>query len=291
MGLSSAASCRLCRNETTLVQSHLVPAFVARWIKATSATGLFRGFEDPNQRRQDFPTLPFLCTECEQRFSTAEKRFAELIFVPFHGGRTRFFYEDWLLYFAVSLAWRCLAASKREGLQDHPHHAAPVDLACDAWADFLLGRSDRVGPYRFNLFFTPFGPRSDARLPDGLNWYLREADMTPVYSNTRAAVYAKLPCMFFWASIVPPDPGGWRGTRIAAHGTIRAKNQIMKDGAVAEFLMNRADAIFKKINDLSPTQKRRIEDTVRRDPDRVLSSHSFEAWLHDESLRHENRLK
>ncbi len=115
--------------------------------------------------------------------------------------------------------------------------------------------------------------------------------MTPVYSRTSAAVYAKLPCMFFWTSIVPPDPGGWIGTRIAAHGIIRAKNQIMKDGAVGEFLMNRADTIFKKINDLSPTQRRRIEDAVLRNPDRAVNSQSFEVWLHDERLRQENRLK
>jgi len=185
-----------------------MPAFVARWIKETSATGFLRSFDVPNQRKQDFPTFPLLCPDCEQHFSAAEKKFAELIFVPFHEGRTRFSYEHWLLYFAVSLAWRCLVGSKREGLQDHPQHAAPVDLARDTWADFLLGRTDRLGPYRFNLFFTPLGGSSNARVPDGFNWYLREADMTPVYSRTSAAVYAKLPCMFFWASIVPPDPGG-----------------------------------------------------------------------------------
>ena len=291
MGVSSTAACRLCGNGTAIVGSHVMPAFVARWIKQTSATGFLRSFEAPNQRKQDFPTVPLLCPDCEQRFSASEKKFAELIFVPFHEGRTRFSYEDWLLYFAVSLAWRCLTASKREGLQDHPQHAAPVDLACDTWADFLLRRSDGVGPYRFNLFFTPFGGRSDARVPDGFNWYLREADMTPVYSKTRAAAYAKLPHMFFWTSIVPPDPGGWRGTRIAAHGTIRAKNQIMKDGVVGEFLMNRADVVFKRISDLSPMQKRRIEDAVRRNPDRAVSSQSFEAWLHDERLRQENRFK
>jgi hypothetical protein len=241
---------------------------------------------------QDFPTVPLLCQDCEQRFSASEKKFAELIFVPFHEGRIRFSYEEWLLYFAVSLAWRCLTTSKRVGLQDHPQHAAPVDLACETWADFLLGRTNLVGPYRFNLFFTPGGGRSTARLPDGLNWYLLGgADMTPVYSKTLAAAYAKLPGMFFWTSIVPHDPGGWKGTRIAKHGTIRAKDQMMKEAAVGGFLMDRVDVVYKRISDLSATQKRRIEDAARRDPERTANSRSFEAWLHDERLRRENKFK
>src|SRR6266851_9905170 len=100
----SAAACRLCGTETALIQSHAIPAFASRWLKQTSATGFLRGFHVPNQRMQDFPTLRLLCRECEQRFSASEKQFAEFVFVPFHEGRTRFQYEDWLLYFAVSLA-------------------------------------------------------------------------------------------------------------------------------------------------------------------------------------------
>jgi hypothetical protein len=286
------SACRLCLSQTSLVESHIIPAFVARWIKATSATGFLRGFNAPNQRMQDFPTVRLLCQDCEQRFSVSEKKFAESIFVPFHEGRTRFAYEDWLMHFAASLAWRCLVTSKREGLRDHPQHEAPVELACDTWADFLLGRTDRVGPYRFNLFFTSGGGTSDARVPDGMNWYfLRGADMTPVYSKTLAAAYAKLPGMFFWTSIVPPDPGGWSGTRIAKHGTIRGKGQLMKEAAAGGFLMSRIDAIYNRIGELSPKQTRRIEDAALRDPERTANSRSFEAWLHDEHLRQANKFK
>jgi hypothetical protein len=291
MSSSKVGRCKLCQREGSLLDSHLIPAFVSRWVKQTSATGFMRGFEEPNVRKQDFPTLPLLCSDCEQRFSSSEKKFAEAIFFPCHEGRTRFAYEEWLLYFAASLGWRCLVASNREGLQDHPQHVAPVDAARDIWADFLLGRREGVGPYRFNLFFTPVGGWSTAKVPDGLNWYFRNADMTPVFSRTRAATYAKLPGMFFWTSIVPPDPGGWKRTRITRRGTIRSKQQIISDGAVGEFLMHRADTIFKKINDLSPTQKQRIEDAVRRNPDRAATSGSFEAWLQDERIRIENRFK
>ena len=63
------SECGLCGNLAELRDSHIVPAFVARWIKDTSATGFLRGFHQPNRRVQDFPTKRLLCEGCEQRFS------------------------------------------------------------------------------------------------------------------------------------------------------------------------------------------------------------------------------
>jgi len=233
-----------------------------------------------------------LCHDCEQRFSPSEKKFAELIFVPFHDGRSRFLYEEWLLYFAVSLAWRFLATSNNEGLQDHPRHVEPVDQARQAWAEFLLGRTDSVGPHRFNLFFTPLGGSSESRVADGLAWYfLRGADMTTVYSEARAATYVKLPGMLFWTSIVPPDPGGWSGTRISKRGTLRQRAQTLGERWAGQFLMERADRVYKRISNLSTQQNQRIADSIRRDPARAAQSRSFQAWLDDERLRQENSSK
>jgi len=186
-----------------------------------------------------------------------------------------------------------LETSTGEGLKDHPQHVDPISRARAAFASFLLGNRGEIRPYRFNLLFAPGGGSSEARLPEGLNWYLvRGADMTAVYSKSLAAAYVKLPGMLFWTSIVPPDPGGWKGTRIAKHGTIRSnKNQIVKDADVGTFLMGRADTIYKKISDLSPEQKRRIEDTTSRDSRRAVESQSFETFLQDERLRRDNRFK
>jgi hypothetical protein len=145
-----------------------------------------------------------------------------------------FWYEEWLLYFAVSLAWRCLATSNGDGLRDHPHHAEAIDRATNSWKSYLLGCTNKVGSYRLNLFFTPLGGHSESRIPDGLAWYsARGVDMTSVYSNDIAATYVKLPGMFFWTSIVPPDPGGWRRTRIAKRGTIHNSKQEMRDAAAS----------------------------------------------------------
>lgn len=289
MSRTAESRCKLCGRNATLLQSHVIPAFVARWIKETSATGFLRTFHEPNRRVQDFKTVRLLCQSCEQRLSSAEGKFARLVFVPFHEGRSRFPYEDWLLYFAVSLAWRCSVTSDQEQLAKYPQHVAAVEGARSAWADFLFGSTDRIAPYRFNIFFTPAGVTSSSVLAEGLAWYLlRAPDATPVYSAARTAIYVKLPGMFFWTSIAPPDPGGWRGTKIGQRGTLRSKNQVIEERPVGQFVMNRVETVFKRMSDLSPKQRQRIDDAIRGNPERAAVSKTFDALLDDERIRGEN---
>jgi hypothetical protein len=284
--------CRLCGTAAPLKSSHIIPAFVARWLKETSATGFLRTFHHPNRRSQDFKKIKLLCEVCEQRFSRAEDKFARLVFLPFHEGRSRFPYEDWLLHFAVSLAWRCSVTSSQSELERYPQHIDAVEAARRAFADYLLERTDRITPYRVNIFFTPLGVTSDTALPDGLSWYLlRAPDGTPVYSGTRTAIYVKLPGMFFWTSITPPDPGGWRGTKINRHGSLRSSNQVLGEPAAGQFLMSRVQTVFKRARELSPKQQERIDAAILGDPQRLLSSKTLEALLDDERIRAEDLRK
>ena len=45
--------CRMCYKTGPLEAGHVVPSFVYRWIKATSATGYLRSGENPNLRIQE----------------------------------------------------------------------------------------------------------------------------------------------------------------------------------------------------------------------------------------------
>ncbi len=284
------AKCALCDASAALQDSHLIPGFVARWIKDTSATGFLRGFETPNRRAQDFPTRRLLCQDCEGRFSKAENLFSQRIFKPFHEqGRSSFEYEGWFLYFAVSLAWRCLVTADPGNLAQYPQHAEAVAKAEATMKDYLLERSDRIKPYRFNLFFTPSGVTSTGPLPEGLSWYsARGADMTPVYSRSKFAIYVKLPGMFFWTSIAPPDPGGWQRTKVGRHGTFRSANQVLSEQGVFDFMIDRVETVFARINNVSPAQKGKIDEAIRKAPERVAQSRSLDAWLDDERIRAEN---
>jgi len=46
-------SCRLCSRARELQLSHIVPAFVYRWLKDLSGTGFLRFGKNPNRREQD----------------------------------------------------------------------------------------------------------------------------------------------------------------------------------------------------------------------------------------------
>ena len=143
----SEDKCRLCGNDGPLRDGHIVPAFIARWLKNTSATGYLRGVETPNRRLQDFATERILCAGCEQRFSIAERTSAERLFAPLNKGRSKFEYESWLRYFAVSLAWRTTVTMATNPKVEYPQHTEAFTRAEQTWREFLLDKSESAGPY------------------------------------------------------------------------------------------------------------------------------------------------
>ena len=62
--------CRLCRLSDDLRESHIIPSFVFKWLKKTSATGYLRFAEGDAASKQDGVKIPLLCGTCEQRLSS-----------------------------------------------------------------------------------------------------------------------------------------------------------------------------------------------------------------------------
>lgn len=111
--------CKLCQKNQDLRESHIIPKFVAKWLKESSATGYLRQGVEPNLRKQDFPKERLLCGDCENRFSRWENIFAEKIFLPYlNDGKREFEYTDWLLKFSVSLIWR-MGISELDEFRDY----------------------------------------------------------------------------------------------------------------------------------------------------------------------------
>lgn len=50
-------TCALCRDNTELKESHIIPKFVGKWLKRTSATGYLRNIDNINKRQQDIPKI------------------------------------------------------------------------------------------------------------------------------------------------------------------------------------------------------------------------------------------
>jgi hypothetical protein len=108
--LDSVGGCALCKRNVPLVESHIIPKFVFRWKKETSATGFLRFSQTPNKRVQDGLKVPMLCIDCEGLFNGFETPFSKRLFYPYiSDGGQRLPYDSWLLKFCVSVSWRILS--------------------------------------------------------------------------------------------------------------------------------------------------------------------------------------
>ena len=98
-----------------LQESHILPRFVFRWLKETSATGYLRSGQQPNLRVQDGLKLHLLCQDCKQRFNHWGTQFANEIFHPMTQGTAERASYGPLLLFWVSVSWRsrCITLTAR----------------------------------------------------------------------------------------------------------------------------------------------------------------------------------
>src|SRR3954468_11545726 len=87
--LSDLSPCALCKQPKPLCDSHIIPAFVGKWLKETSATVYLRSALSPDLRQQDLLTKRLLCADCEGRFSGFERLAAERLVLPYMANHGR----------------------------------------------------------------------------------------------------------------------------------------------------------------------------------------------------------
>jgi hypothetical protein len=168
--------CRLCGNDAVLQDSHIMPAFVYKWLKATSATGYLRAADEPNLRVQDGQTRPWLCAGCESRFNKYETQFASEFFHAFdENPSSRLRYGRWLLKFCVSLSWRQLLIRLEDGVLENEKSELldAARAALQSWAAFLLDETPHPG--RFEQHLLPLGAieeHSVKDMPANFNRYI-----------------------------------------------------------------------------------------------------------------------
>jgi hypothetical protein len=274
--------CQLCLSEQDLKESHVIPKFVANWLKETSATGYLRQGVQPNLRKQDFSTERLLCGDCENLFSRWENLFAETIFFPYlNDGKREFEYTDWLLKFSVSLIWR-LGISELDNFRIYkPELTSHLERALSVWRSYLLDDIPMKESYAFHLFFIDFVKNvQSGSLPEGFHWYnLRAVDGTLPASDSEVYGFVKLPAMVFFSGIMPRQPSKLKNTRILEHGKIKASNQIIANHVFGEFYIDRAEQTSAMIETTSEKQREKIQKSINSNPEKHLNSHSFLVFL------------
>ena len=269
-------TCALCGAKKELRLSHIIPRFIAKWLKETSASGFLRT-GDTGHRIQDTFKINLLCEKCEELFSAWETYFAEQIFYPFQDGNTKLPYDDRLSKFMVSIAWRLLRVYLYD-LIDDPTRRGYSETALEEWKDYLLGKRSDLGPYENHIFFLNTLDTSSTKLPDKFLWYtLRSIDsMTAVLARDQIFTFAKLPGILLVSSINPTEFRGWKVSKIDNKGTIELPQEITHKDAL-EFLVNRSTKIMQK--PLTEVELNKIVAAMKSRSDRVLRSETLQTLL------------
>lgn len=289
--------CAFCEEEKELQLSHIIPGFVIRWLRDTSATGHVRVSHSPNQRVQDGWKAKMLCWDCEQLFGAWEKSFAELAFQPLHSDRAAsIMYGSWLSRFAAAQSWRVLRAySLRNALSDHfsPPLLRAVERALARWKDFLLGRAQHPGSYELHALRVDIiqaGATHD--MPPNINRYLaRAVDLDVVAGQKTAFVYSKLARIVIVGFIEMPSPRRWKGTRVSPVGGDFGIGDVAVPGELAHFFFDKARRMGVAAQQLSDQQQKRISDAVAQDPVRAANSELAEAVMQDVAIFGESALR
>ena len=271
-------SCALCKKEKPLQISHIVPSFVGKWLKESSATGFMCELRTPNERAQDVWKTQLLCSDCEHLFSGFETYFAKEMFYPYLKGKNKpLTYDDRFLKFAVSLSWRLLVLNDDNFKKNYPQLMKISTQAEESWRNYLLGYSTNSGPFEHHIFF--FDQIAEGQnIPTDFQLYtLRAVDSTLVGNKDIAIVYSKLPSMMFVSAIHPPQLEGWSNTRILERGKIE-QPQVINDTLFYKFLIERYNWIREQKPILSEPEPRMLK-AMLRDPDKALESKSFEVML------------
>ena len=277
--------CRLCKTEADLQLSHILPAFVYRWLRESSGTGFIRTNQEPNKRVQDGEKRPWLCVSCEQLFSRSEAAFASRLFYPYleNSGAVRQ-YSGWLMHFCVSVSWRVLLYYRDQGhLTDWESEALRrVDDAEEAWRAYLLGQSANPGAYQQHLLPLDEIASATGELPSNMNRYLLRAIHLDFVRGSKSLItYAKLGRFMILGFVHEPNLGHWKGTKVhAGEGTLGPRQYVLPRG-FGEYLSEKAVKMREAIQSVSDRQQEKIDDTFLKSADRIVKSDSFKAMQAD----------
>lgn len=280
------SACALCGSNSPLRVSHIVPAFVFRWLRETSSTGHIRAGDAPARRVQDGLKKRWLCSSCEAMFSGLERRFANELFNPWSASEVhRVDYGDWLIRFCTSVSWRILRHGMEEQPVDHLNEVQQVAArdAEERWRHFLLGEVPHPGRYEQHLipFLGPLkgGPQHD--LPGNINRYLmRGTGIDLVAMGSGAFTYAKMGRFAIFGMIVPTRDR-WEGTKVNLSAGRLPCLRVVLPGLLREYLKGQALKLRTADRGIPAHHRARIEEELRQNLSRFHNSDQYAVMMHD----------
>jgi len=253
--------CRLCKQPATLLQSHIYPKFIIKWLKDTG-TGFVRSGQNMNKRKQDGFKMPLLCANCEKLFSTFETYFASSIFYPVVDREDNFAYDERLYKFVVSIMWRLMQHSLIDDQISLPFFEN-VLRAEKEWAEYLLMNKF---PNEFSHLHMWIGidfsnEEKVVKKPARFIQYLARMLDACITDNGEdfCMFYLKLPRFIFIAPLALYDESKWINTIIKIDGGhYYVRNSRIEDGAIGQFILERSIALERAMTQISELQREKM---------------------------------
>lgn len=272
-------ACAFCKQQASLRDSHVLPAFVFRWLRGRSGGGgHIRHTENVNRRVQDGLKQPWLCDSCEGRFSRFETAFATKLFHPWHEGNNRVAYGDWLLKFCASVSWRvlCFARGRNKDAQYTPEQERLMDRAEEKWRSFLKDDVSNPGEFEQHLLiFDLIESTTVADLPTNINRFMTGAVTLDIVGSERSLMtFAKLG-RFNIFGLIQKGSSAWEGTKVhVKHGLVAPGNFTIPAGLLP-LLKEKAAHTAAAMNSMSAAQSAKVQQNIVDNMDRFVGSDQF----------------
>ncbi|NWK73093.1 hypothetical protein HYG93_02085 [Acinetobacter sp. SwsAc6] len=273
--------CRLCKKQKVLIESHIIPKFIGRWLIKTSATGYLRDINKPNLRCQDIIKTKLLCKECEDLLSNDESYFADTIFHPYMNRKSHTYnlpYSKQLSRFCAGLSWRVLIYLTEIHDTDK---SSEIENAESTLREYILGNSSNLGIYEQHLIPLEGGAIADFKCTkSNLNAYFTrtiDIDLLTIADRDHL-IYIKLPNFILISNINYTHINKMRPSRITLkQGAIISKNYLLPP-EFYKYLQDKLNFIANEFTDkISKTQSEKIMDSIKKDPERLLNSRTLKA--------------
>jgi len=276
--------CRLCQADADLQLSHILPAFVFRWLRESAGGNPIRNTSTPNLRVQDGLKRYWLCSYCEGLFGASETTFANELFYPYlSSSGKRFRYGPWLLHFCTSVSWRVLRLCVEEHLNTLELDEQAWALQAETvWREYLLGRRPHPGAFQQHLLPLDRLVGADADVAPNMNRYLmRVVQMDLCRAPKRAFTFSKLGRFIILGFIHEPNLQQWQGPKVHANeGFVRPRRYVLPR-AFGAYLNEKARSTSKALDSVSDRQQAKIDETLLSKADLYVRSDALAAMQAD----------
>ncbi len=283
--MSGENQCWLCKANTPLCDSHIIPKFVFRWLIETGGTPYLRQGSQINRRVQDGDKHKLYCEACEQLISKFEGKARVKLFAPAtRSEKLSGWYGPWLAGFAASLAIRTIHSLQFRSVSiERPLESSKVGRVETNWRNYLLGKAKSPGLNSLYLLYPGYFTNFDAEgLPQNWNRFIHrvvERDLIFSESGSFCATYTKLGPLIILGKVANPDNYlSWN--RIACSEG-RFTHPFPVNGTLWNLLLDRARNARSLLDGLSDAQANKIDAQIAAYPDRFLESDTARRMLGD----------